>query len=56
MPIVLSEESPYDLMDVLGPFSVILQRGNFSKVEFTATTASAGKTARKITNSSSAFN
>ena len=35
MPIVVCEESPYDLINVLGPFSVILQPGDFCKAEFT---------------------
>ena len=48
LPIVLCEESPYDLIDVLGLFSVILQPLNFNKVKFTDT-SSAGKTARKTT-------
>ena len=46
-PIALCEESPYDLMAILGSLSVILQPSNFYKVEFTST-SSAGKTARKI--------
>ena len=39
--IVLCKESPYDLINILGPFSVI-------KVELTDS-SSVGKTARKIT-------
>ena len=46
--IVLCKESPHNLIDVLGPFLVILQPLGFSKVEFTDTSG-AGKTARKIT-------
>ena len=46
--IVLCKESPYSLIDVLGPFSVTLQPWNFYQVKFTDT-SSAGKTARKIT-------
>ena len=41
--IVLCKESPYDLIDVLGPFSIILQSRNFYKGEFTDT-SSAGMT------------
>ena len=33
--IVLCEESPYDLIIDLGPFSVILQPWNFCEFEFT---------------------
>ena len=35
--IVLCKESPHSLIDVLGPFSVSLQPGNFCKVKFTDT-------------------
>ena len=45
---ILCNESPYDLINVLGPFLVILQPRNFYKVEFT-NTVSARKTARRIT-------
>ena len=44
---VLCEESPYNLIDVLGPVSVIFQPWHFYKVEFTHA-SSAGKAARKI--------
>ena len=47
LPIVLREDNTYDLFDVLGLFSVILQQWNFYKVEFTYN-SSAGKIARKI--------
>ena len=46
-PIVRCELSPYDLINVLGPFSVILQPRNL-KVEFT-NTSSGDRRARKIT-------
>ena len=47
-PIVRCEwGSPYDLIHVLGPFSVILQPRNCYKVEFT-NTSSAGRTTTKI--------
>ena len=45
---VLYKESPYNLVNVLDPFSVILQPRNLFKVKFTDT-SSAGKSARKIT-------
>ena len=48
LPIVLYEESHYQLINVLGHFSVILQIDICYQVEFTHT-SSAGKTARKIT-------
>ena len=35
LSIVLCEESPYDLINVLRPFSVILQPWNFNNVKFT---------------------
>ena len=41
-------ESPYNLIDVLGPFSVILRAWNFCQVKFTYF-SSALETARKIT-------
>ena len=47
LPIILCEESPYDLIDVLGLFSVILSQWNFYKVELTYN-SSAGKIARRI--------
>ena len=34
LPIVLCKWNPYDLIDVLGPFSLILQPWNFCKIEF----------------------
>ena len=46
--IALCKESLYNMINVLGPFSVILQPLKFHKVEFTDTSY-AGKTARKIT-------
>ena len=46
--IVLCKGSPYNLIDVLGPFSIILQSLNFFPVKFTDT-FSAGKTMTKIT-------
>ena len=45
---VLYKESPYDLINVLGPLSVILQAQKFYKIEFTDI-FSAGKKARKMT-------
>ena len=48
MCIVLCEENLYDLVNVLGPFSIILQPLNLYKVEFTYV-SSARKTARKAT-------
>ena len=46
--IVLCEENPYEQINVLGSFSVILQPCNFYKVEVTYT-SSAGKTVTNIT-------
>ena len=45
--IVLCKESPYNLINVLDPFSVIFQETLY-KVEFTDT-SSAGKTVSKTT-------
>ena len=55
--IVLFEESPYNLINVLGPFSVILQPLDLHEVEFTDT-SSAGKARGKSSKYSdlSAFN
>ena len=47
-PIARCEQSPYDLINVLGPFSVILQPLDFDKVEFSCP-SSVGRTVRKIT-------
>ena len=47
LPIVLCDWNPYDLIYVVGRFSVILQPLDFNKAEFTCTSG-AGKTARKI--------
>ena len=52
--IVLSEEGHYNLIDILGHFSVILQPWNFLKVKF-CDISSTGKTERKYYNLS-AFN
>ena len=46
--IVLRAESPYDLINVLGPFLATIQTWDFCGVGFTDT-FSAGKTRRKIT-------
>ena len=46
--IILWKESRYNVINVLGPFSLILQPWNSYVVKFT-NTSSAGKTARKIT-------
>ena len=46
--IALCRESPYNLIDLLGPFYVILQTKNFPKVEILSN-SSTGKTVRKIT-------
>ena len=46
--IVLCKESPYNLINVLGLFSVMLQLSNSCKVYFIYI-SSASKTARKIT-------
>ena len=48
LPIALGEEGYYDLINVLCPFSVILQPSDFYyEVQFTYT-PSAGKAARKV--------
>ena len=51
---VLCEESPNDLTNVVGPFSVILQPSNFYKVEFTYTSG-AGKIVSKTTKMLQSF-
>ena len=58
--IALCEESPCDLINVLGPILAILQPQNFCKVDFYLI-LSPGKKARKITkmlqkNHKKAFN
>ena len=45
--IVLCRESPYNLINALGHFSVVLQPSNLCQIEFTDA-YSAGKAARKI--------
>ena len=45
--IVLCRENPCNLINILGPFAIILQPKNFDNVEF-IDTSSAGKTARKV--------
>ena len=52
--VVLCKESPYNLVNVLGPFSVILRPRNFHKVKFTDT-SSARKAARLITKTLRSF-
>ena len=46
--IVLCEENPYDLINVLGPILAILQPSNFCKIDFSLISSS-GKKVRKIT-------
>ena len=46
--IVLFKESPYNLIDVLDPISVIVQPCYFYQVKFSVT-SSANKTAKKVT-------
>ena len=48
MCIVLCKDNPYSLVNVLGPFPVILQPRSFYKVKFTDTFG-ADETTRKIT-------
>ena len=52
--IVLCKESPYHLIDVLAPSSVILRRRDFYQVEFTDT-CSTNKIATKIVENISVF-
>ena len=52
--IALCEESPYDLINVLGPILAILQLSNFCKVDFSLI-SSPGKRARKITTMLQSF-